>query len=72
MVKTTITATALVAQMKKPFRAGRELRYLIHAGAEHGYALPDRDVDSSPPTAIGNAFAMFRRQLRTGPDDLPF
>jgi carboxymethylenebutenolidase len=69
------TPPALVAQMKKLLsRRGVKLRYLIHAGAEHGYALPDRDVfdKQSANRDWERIFAMFRRQLRTGPDDLPF
>jgi carboxymethylenebutenolidase len=40
-------------------------RHLVHAGAEHGYALPDRDIFDKPAANHdwGHIFAMFRRQL---------
>jgi carboxymethylenebutenolidase len=69
------TPPALVAQMTKLLsRQGVKLHYLVHAGAEHGYALPDRDVFDKQAANRDweRIFAMFRRQLRLGPDDLPF
>jgi carboxymethylenebutenolidase len=40
-------------------------RYNVHAGAHHGYALPDRDIFDKPAANRDweNIFAMFRRQL---------
>jgi len=40
-------------------------RAIVHAGTEHGYALPDRDIyhKASANRDWENIFAMFRRQL---------
>jgi carboxymethylenebutenolidase len=40
-------------------------RHIVHAGTEHGYALPDRDIFDKPAANRdwGHIFAMFRRQL---------
>ena len=50
-------------QLLKP----RDVRYRhnIHAGTEHGYSLPDRDVYDKHATARDweNIFAMFHRQI---------
>ena len=45
-----------------------EHRFEIHPGAEHGYALPDRDIHDRQAAARDweLIFAMFRRQLRPG------
>jgi carboxymethylenebutenolidase len=67
------TPPALVAEMKKIFwRKGVTLRQIVHAGAEHGYALPDRDVFDKQAANRDweRIFAMFRRQLDDR--DLPF
>jgi carboxymethylenebutenolidase len=39
--------------------------YAVHAGAEHGYALPDRDIHDAAAAARDREciFAMFRRRL---------
>ena len=32
-----------------------DYRFEVHPGAEHGYALPDRDIhDNAPPTGTGS------------------
>lgn len=38
----------------------------LHAGADHGYSLPDRDIHAAAATAIDwqEIFAMFERQLK--------
>jgi carboxymethylenebutenolidase len=40
-------------------------RYIVHAGTEHGYSLPDRDIfhNASANRDWERIFAMFRRQL---------
>ena len=40
-------------------------RFHVHAGAHHGYALPDRDIFDKPAANRDweNIFAMFKRQL---------
>ena len=40
-------------------------RAIVHAGTEHGYALPDRDIfdKAAANRDWENIFAMFRRQL---------
>lgn len=48
--------------------AGRDniaYRFNLHAGADHGYALPDRDVHDHAATELDwrEIFAMFERQL---------
>ena len=42
-----------------------EYRAVVHAGAEHGYALPDRDIHDKHAANRDweLIFAMFRRQL---------
>ena len=42
-----------------------EYHHSIHAGAEHGYALPDRDIydKQAADRDWENFFAMLRRQL---------
>jgi len=69
------TPAALVAQMKKLlWHRQVRLRYVVHAGAEHGYALPDRDIFDKQAANRDweRIFAMFRRQLACEPDDVPF
>lgn len=46
-------------------RADLRYRSCVHAGAHHGYALPDRDIFDKPAANRDweNIFAMFRRQL---------
>jgi len=43
-------------------------RHLVHEGAEHGYALPDRDVYDASAAARDweRIFAMYRRVLESG------
>jgi len=63
----------LVAQMKAIFRRkGVRLRQVVHAGADHGYALPDRDVFDKQAANRDweHIFPMLRRQLDRY--DLPF
>ena len=45
-----------------------EHRFEVHQGAEHGYALPDRDIHDRRAAARDweLIFAMFRRQLQPG------
>ena len=67
------TPPALVAEMKKLLSArGARFSHIVHAGAEHGYALPDRDVFDKQAANRDweRIFAMFRRQLDDR--DLPF
>ena len=42
-----------------------DYRFTVHPGAEHGYALPDRDVHDRRAAAHDweEIFAMFRRQI---------
>jgi carboxymethylenebutenolidase len=67
------TPPALVAEMKN-LLSTREARFshIVHAGAEHGYALPDRDVFDKQAANRDweRIFAMLRRQLDDR--DLPF
>jgi carboxymethylenebutenolidase len=61
------TPAATVAALERAFTAkGVHYRYVVHAGAEHGYALPDRDVydKHSANRDWEMIFAMFYRQLR--------
>ena len=60
------TPPELVAEMEKLFsRSAAELRYVVHRGADHGYALPDRDVFDKQAANRDweRIFAMFRRRL---------
>lgn len=56
-----------VETLEKLFKdqAGVRYRHILHAGTEHGYALPDRDIfdKASANRDWENVFAMFRRQL---------
>jgi carboxymethylenebutenolidase len=56
-----------VATLGKLFKDQAGVRYsaLVHAGAEHGYALPDRDIYDKPAANRDweNIFTMFKRQL---------
>jgi carboxymethylenebutenolidase len=53
--------------LAKVFKDRPNVRYehIVHAGAEHGYALPDRDIfdKASANRDWEHIFAMFRRQL---------
>jgi carboxymethylenebutenolidase len=67
------TPPTLVAQMKTIFRRKSvRLRQVVHAGADHGYALPDRDVFDKQAANRDweHIFPMLRRQLDRY--DLPF
>jgi carboxymethylenebutenolidase len=46
-----------------------QYRHIVHAGTEHGYALPDRDVfhKAAANRDWERIFAMFRRELGTHP-----
>ena len=60
------TPPELVAEMEKLFsRSAADLRYVVHRGADHGYALPDRDVFDKQAANRDweRIFAMFRRRL---------
>ena len=56
-----------VETLNKLFKDATNVRYrsIVHAGTEHGYALPDRDIFDKPAANRDweNIFAMFRRQL---------
>jgi carboxymethylenebutenolidase len=56
-----------IATLAGRFKANREVRYraIVHAGAEHGYALPDRDIfdKAAANRDWEQIFAMYRRQL---------
>ena len=57
----------VIRQIEDGLRANGNLRFKtqVHAGARHGYALPDRDVHDHAATEAdwASIFAMFRRQL---------
>ena len=61
------TPPPLVNTLANLMREQTAVRYrgIVHAGADHGYALPDRDVfdKSAANRDWENIFAMFRRQL---------
>ncbi len=60
------TPPTLVEQMEELLRAlPVEYRYEVHTGADHGYALPDRDIFDARAAARDWEifFAMLRRQL---------
>ncbi|MCW5694645.1 MAG: dienelactone hydrolase family protein [Pseudolabrys sp.] len=58
----------ILAALAAPFEGRSDLTYrsTFHAGAHHGYSLPDRDVHDAEATAIDwrETFAMFARQLK--------
>jgi carboxymethylenebutenolidase len=60
-------APAMLAAMARAFADCKEVayRHRLHAGAGHGYSLPDRDIHDAEATATDwrEIFAMFRRQL---------
>jgi dienelactone hydrolase len=60
-----IRGTADPRRIEQAFAACSEVRYrpMLHAGALHGYALPDRDVYDKHAANRDweNIFAMFRR-----------
>jgi carboxymethylenebutenolidase len=59
-------APDVVAALAAEFqRAGLAYRYEVHRGAEHGYALPDRDIHDREATCRDwqAILAMLRRQL---------
>ncbi len=57
----------VIARIEDGLRDNRDLQFKtqVHAGARHGYALPDRDVHDRAATEAdwANIFAMYRRQL---------
>jgi carboxymethylenebutenolidase len=56
----------VVAAMDRSFAASKvAYSYLLHRGAEHGYALPDRDIHDAGATERDwtAILAMFARQL---------
>jgi len=56
-----------IETLARLLKDSRDVRYRcnVHAGAHHGYALPDRDIFDKPAANRDweNIFAMFRRQL---------
>jgi len=61
------TPPALVDGLRSAFlAAGVRYKYEVHEGADHGYALPERDVydKQSANRDWEKIFAMFHRQLR--------
>jgi carboxymethylenebutenolidase len=56
-----------VATLDRAFAANPNVKYRrhVHPGADHGYALPDRDIHAAEATALDwrEIFAMFGRQL---------
>jgi carboxymethylenebutenolidase len=52
-----------LAELPRPLPV--EYRHAIHAGAQHGYALPNRDVFDARAAARDREliFAMFHRQI---------
>jgi carboxymethylenebutenolidase len=61
------TPPAVRDTLAKVMAGNANIRYrgIVHAGADHGYALPDRDVFDKPAANRDweYIFAMFRRQL---------
>jgi carboxymethylenebutenolidase len=57
----------ILAAIDRAFAANPHVVYRsnLHAGADHGYALPDRDIHAAAATALDwrEIFAMFGRQL---------
>ena len=45
----------MVATLDRSFAGNRDVRYIrhVHAGADHGYSLPDRDIYAADATALG-------------------
>jgi carboxymethylenebutenolidase len=69
------TPPALIKQMKNLLSRKRvKSQYLVHAGAEHGYALPDRDVFNKQAANRDweRIFTMFRWQLDSDLEEIPF
>jgi carboxymethylenebutenolidase len=62
------SAPDILAALERAMGGRTDLAYRwnIHAGARHGYSLPDRDVHDAAATAIDwrEIFAMFERQLK--------
>jgi carboxymethylenebutenolidase len=58
----TSTIEHIAGAMKE---SGVKYRYEVHANADHGYALPDRDIYNKAATMRDweLILAMFRRQL---------
>jgi hypothetical protein len=63
------TPPELIAQLDALLRPQLEYRYLVHS-AEHGYALPDRDIHDKHASNRDweRIFAMFRRRLHVPTD----
>jgi carboxymethylenebutenolidase len=63
-------APDMIAALDSAFAGNPRIIYRrnVHAGADHGYSLPDRDVHAAAATAIDwrEIFAMFGRQLGSG------
>jgi len=57
----------VIGRIEDGLRRNRDLTFntQVHAGARHGYALPDRDVHDRAATEAdwANIFTMYRRQL---------
>lgn len=58
----------VVDALDRAFAANPNVKYRrhVHAGADHGYSLPDRDVHAAAATALDwqEIFAMFERELQ--------
>jgi carboxymethylenebutenolidase len=58
----------MVETLDRAFAANPNVTYRrhVHAGAEHGYSLPDRDIHDAAATALDwqEIFAMFGRELK--------
>jgi carboxymethylenebutenolidase len=57
----------IVETLDRAFAANPNVKYRrhVHAGADHGYSLPDRDIHAAEATALDwrEIFAMFGREL---------
>ena len=57
-----------IATLDRAFAANPNVKYRrhVHAGADHGYSLPDRDIHAAEATALDwqEIFAMFERELK--------
>lgn len=58
----------IIETLDRAFAANPNVTYRrhVHAGADHGYSLPDRDIHAAEATALDwqEIFAMFDRELR--------
>jgi len=65
--KDDLAPPSTIETLRKLFAGCDKVKYraIVHAGTEHGYALPDRDIFAKPAANRDweNIFAMFRRHL---------